>query len=161
MRTRENDFVRIVKPEFVRRVGYPKEPADYLRDVEAEHGAAVRKLLGLEARGMYQRWLKDLAYLRCQRESFGGRERTLHTTLIPEMARQERLVERTRHVVTGTYCTAYQSFDGEWNPAELINRKTWTLLSVGRHGFRNGNTTRYGTLWILSENVEKLPVTGR
>lgn len=43
---RAGDRVRVVVPRAVKRVGYPKEPCDYLAKVVEEREAEVRKLFG-------------------------------------------------------------------------------------------------------------------
>jgi hypothetical protein len=41
---RVGDWVKVIKPVFVIRVGYPKQVSDYLPQVEIDHGSQLREI---------------------------------------------------------------------------------------------------------------------
>lgn len=155
---RVGDRVRVVVPQAVKRVGYPKEARDYLAGVVAEREAEARKLfgygprippIGAPARAVkvedlvakmpppLRRALWDLAYLACKRDGFGGRERRVHLT---EPLRGwegiEFEVRAVRSVMEGDYFAPDYSCDhwaGECDnePGGLDNQRVRRLVAMG------------------------------
>lgn len=165
---REGDRIRIVKPVFVTRVGYPREVKDYLPQVEELIGEDFRNLLNKlqgrpkdiwEARedNKQVRAIKrELAYLLAKKDGFGGRERTLHTVEVPEAAGREIRAGKVCSTMTGTYYppnwyrdreTGYM--DGE--PGGLENRRQHRLIEVDPC---MGGWWREEIKWIEVGNVE-------
>lgn len=151
---RVGDRVRVVVPQAVKRVGYPKEARDYLAEVVAEREAEARKLFGYGPRTPsratevedrvakmpppLRRALWDLAYLACKRDGFGGRERRVHLT---EPLRGwegiEFEVRAVRSVMEGDYFAPGYSYDhwtGESDnePGGLDNQRVRRLVAMGR-----------------------------
>lgn len=149
---RAGDFVRVVVPKVVTRVGYPKSVQDYLADVRGAHAPALtaflQQLLGskLKRRGLLglpgevQPYLRkkvehELAYLLAKLDGFGGRERSLHMRDAPELGGEVMRVVSVRSVMTGTYYapsgTSPSMFDeGDYEPGGLMNQTRHRLASV-------------------------------
>lgn len=149
------DRVQIVEPIFVERVGYPLIWTDLIEEFDNHpnlHEAC--KLLGLVNDGKEtqlgtvtvkarenlhyrarQELVRGIAMAACRQRGFGGRERSLHTT-VHESARDVIMeVTKKRIVKTGLYYAPYghYSYDGEYDyePGGLDNTKTHVLLHTG------------------------------
>lgn len=174
---RENDVVRIVRPEFVTRVGYPKSVDDYLtQDVMKEaqdflakydpnmHKARPR-MFGSQSIGIMdltksaRRIAREIAYTLARADGFGGRERKLYTVVIPEAKDVEVYVHGVRSVQTGQYYPPVKSSDWEtgyveWDPGGLDGRQTHRLLRVDTP-FRLFEMQKLGgSIEIERKNVE-------
>ena len=163
---RTDDVVRVVDPRIVLRVGYPKSPADYLADICEKHEAALREIFdyktarptlaaslaagfpGYKAPSIedrvaemprpLRRSLWDLAYLACERDGFGGKERRVHLSEpMPDWKGAEFKVAGVRSAVEGDYYPPSRSYD-HWSgaredePGGLENQRVRRLATVGR-----------------------------
>lgn len=148
---RPGDLVRVVKPLFVHRVGYPKGVADYLPEVDADlrrlcadGETVVARLLGIQHPVKHTlnfeldkslrrvRW--ELAYLRAKGDRFGGRERSIHTVEHPLRAGMTCRVSSVRTVYTGRYYppsfTSYYEGDCDSEPGGLEDARAHRLATV-------------------------------
>lgn len=140
---RPGDFVVVVDPRPVLRVGYPKDYKDYIRETEAKR-TDVRALLGLpdgqRARRLEDRVLKALAFARASVDGFGGKERTVHLREPVEKIRDKLVkIVAVRSVQTGNYYPPFssRSYEGEYDyePGGLSERVTRRLARVEAAGF--------------------------
>lgn len=151
---RVGDWVRIVTPKIVTRVGYPKSVKDYMPTAKALFEAELKKHLG----GMViDRILHDIAYGLAKSNGFGGNERSLHLEDQPQIMGQEFCVSGVRMVQTGTYYppSYWTSYYGEhdWEPGGLADMKSRRLLS----GFGLGQLVDIDKrIEIPTEHVEKI-----
>ena len=154
---RVDDLVEIVIPQYVLRVGYPKCPADYVALVRQQHEAALRTIYGFHSNyattaklpRQLQRAIQDLAYLACQRDGFGGKERRIHLSGPDERLRGRRFrVDRTRMVQEGDYYPPYsgRSYEGEYDyePGGLLNQRSRRLAT--------------SHIWVAADRRAEFPV---
>lgn len=147
---REGDAVRIINPEFVTRVGYPKSLDDYREEAGRRFGSDIVKiftaigarayqssrgwrdannLFELEPTRAFRRILSEFAHEMAKVDGFGGRERKLHTIRIPELQGQACNISRLRTVRTGMYYGP--SGNGEdWEPGGLDDGETHRLAEL-------------------------------
>jgi hypothetical protein len=145
---RSGDSVRIEKPLFLNRVGYPKCIESESEIVVKEFGEDIRTLLlkagvseaGIIGGGFLKDWiyirLRDriingIAHARLRSHGFGGRNREIYTDEIPEFDGKIFRVAGTRFVKTGTYYPS--TGGGEWedyDPAVLDDQKTHKILCL-------------------------------
>lgn len=160
------DTVRVVTPQFVVRVGYPKTPADYLPLVETatDELLAVYRKLDLSGQGILQNVVPSnhdriqhlLAYELAHKDRFGGNERVIHLMEAPEAKDKILTITALKTVVTGQYYpasggyTTYGEYDYE--PAELGNRKYHRLAAVDWFV----HELKYEAAWIEVANLEKV-----
>ena len=180
------DLVVVTNPEFVVRVGYPMSYKDAFDFVVEHHFEEVEELLRrtvfrpagapLTDRSPFAASLSlefdkkkklskelrqifdGLARLHLQKHSYGGPERTIHTTL--DEAKRSLVYEVVDKKVckTGTYDPpySYQDYEGEWDcySGGLTDCKTHVLLELDC--FRNEITAHnYPGTWVESCNVRK------
>ena len=173
---REGDFVRVVNPRFVTRVGYPKSVADYLPTVY-KHDYDVKVLLlkmqNKEATALMLRTERgpgykptrlewELAYFLAVKDKFGGNERSLHWNEYPEMAGKETRVLEVRSAMTGVRyagCRGSTMFDDDHEPPALEDRKVHRIatLDLYRNLF-DGTTITMATdrLRTTVDNLEQV-----
>jgi hypothetical protein len=162
---REDDRVRVLVPRFVTRVGYPKQPSDYLDAARAKYGGQLAALLKdfhtAKRDHIHARIEDDLAYLMAQADKFGGRERSLHWLELPDLKGVEMNVGRIITRTTGTYYSpSYsRSYDGDdYEPGGLADMKRHRLAGVSSLGcFSKLNVP--GQLWAPVEHLEKIHPT--
>ena len=77
----------------------------------------------------YRKMLEGLALMLVRHQGFGGRERSLHTVEIPELAGKTFLVCSKCNVKTGTYYPPGGSYE-DYEPGGLSDAKTHVLLDV-------------------------------
>lgn len=146
---RPGDMVKVIDPRFVRRVGYPKCAADFLKEAEATlvekdilkpHFGGVGAY-GLRTSDERKRDERDLIYkfalLLLARNGWGGKERSLHMTPCMEYANKELHVEAKTVVKTGTYVAptywrsrGWDGDDYDFESGGLNDCKTHILLRV-------------------------------
>lgn len=162
---RAGDRVRVVDPRWVLRVGYPKTAADYLAATCERHEAALREIYGYKATRPtlaatlavdfpgykppsaeervskmpppLRRALWDLAYLACERDGFGGKERRVHLSApMPDWEGAEFEVASVRSAMEGDYFPPYygRNYWGESDnePGGLTNPRVRRLASMGQ-----------------------------
>lgn len=148
-----DDLAVITIPWFVKRVGYPKVPKDYVPDLEEilkdTAGNAVGgkvdalqhllKTLGLHHTDQEHSELKKiklrLAYLMASKDGFGGTHRSIHWDHYPHAVGWLARVVGVRRVVTGTYnhgSPGGYDYNGEWTgePTTLEDQVHHTLAKV-------------------------------
>jgi hypothetical protein len=155
---RLNDRVRIVIPQVVTRVGYPKAVGDYLEEARVKLGPVIMA----EFAGKHcperalDRIYQQFAYALAKADGFGGRDRTLHLKEVPDLLGQEFNVSGVRMVQTGTYYPpSYSSsyYGDDYEPGGLMDMKARRLVS----GFWLGFQTIYETVpEIPVEHLEKV-----
>lgn len=156
----EGDRIKVINPIFVVRVGYPKTISDYAEKINPENiqrfikseieetsyvKAPINPLLEdkkpesftytRDYPAVVWRIQKEMGYWMAKKDGFGGRERTLHTVVLPEYKDKIYTILNKRVVKTGTYygpCGGYDSYSGEYDydPGGLENMKTHILLSI-------------------------------
>lgn len=178
---KKGELVRVVTPLAFVRCGYPLDPGEVGDRMAKEYGKRVRDFLNLEGHKTYEEmtgdesafayadegWMSSRAYKLAVRalasqflesKGFGGRERTIHTTELPEIKGKVFEVRGWHFNVTGKYC-APSYWPGGWDsPAEyepgyLDNAKTHRILHL-----ESVNGRPYTHLQIEACHVEK--VTG-
>lgn len=134
-------MVRVVEPLLVSRVGYPRSVKDYLADVKDEavlrlfgdhfpHRMNSTRILGSKA---FKRIKLEIAYTMAKEDGFGGRQRSIHTTVVPEIRDRLFLVESVRIVQTGVYYPpsgGYSTWSDDYENGGLEDRKTHRLLKL-------------------------------
>jgi len=155
---RVQDFVKIDNPLMFVRCGYPKCLESETAVVLKEYGDKIDVLLEattvvsgvnplvpgmtrtISLRGD-DRWenerekiAKTIAYSRLKLHGFGGRERTIYTKEMPELAGCIVMVDSIKYVKTGKYyppCDG-ENYEGEydWESGGLENEKTHKILSI-------------------------------
>ena len=169
---RENDVVKIINPEFVVRVGYPlskkmiqdqltPEELAVVKDMFTKFGISIDVPLDVrptEGQRAYNKVLDALSGVLLYKKGWGGRERSIHTKLIPEMMGTRHTVYQKRCVKTGTYHAGWGGCDywGEYDyePAYLEGEKTHVLLKLNE--FSKEIEINGDYLEIESKNVVKV-----
>lgn len=136
---RVGDSVRVVSPEFVVRVGYPRDVESYATPEVEDAVAEMLTKLGCPSpytkRG-FRKVVDSVAYCLAKRNGFGGNERSLHLESKPELLNQVFVVDAVRTVMTGSYYPpsgGYGGYEGDydWEPGGLSNAKAHRLLTLG------------------------------
>lgn len=162
---RVGDQVRIVNPLMFIRCGYPLGIEDGKRAVEHKR-EAVRQLFDYPSSPdclfdyndakSEDKILRVLAVKWLYSQRFGGRERTIHTVLRPDLKGVTMEVSSIKTVMTGYYvpgCSGGGYFDeGDPEPPDLSNRKTHRILE----GFTHSVYIDSHLLMIESVHIEKL-----
>lgn len=162
---RVRDKVRIIKPEFFVRCGYPmdiqREAAQLQQELFDDFRVLMQKV-GIngslyafteQTYRSYSKICHELAYAKCRTNNFGGNERQIYRESIPIMADTVCSVLDTKIVKTGIYkpkfnCHSYEYGVDECDPAELTNQQTHKLVKVY-------SASPYFEGWIEAVNVEK------
>ena len=179
---RIGDQVKIIKPEFVERVGYPMSFNQACQEVAEKYTDQINVFMSSLfpetsslnlARSLQSDWtktrtfqkiVKALAYRYIGTNGFGGNERKIYTYLIDQEIWQYQEVMDKAVVKTGFYFPPGGGYDywGEydWEPGGLDKEKTHILLFIG-YGFLKEeiiqmfSTHKYHG-WIEACNVEKI-----
>lgn len=152
------DYVEVICPEFVSRVGYPLSFDDACTAVEAEHGEQLKEFLNVtglhktlpqkfwgtagwpptnwRVRGAYDDMIRGMARLHLLREGFGGNHRSIHVVRRPDRMGRRYVVVSKRVVKTGLYDAPWSSgpdHNGEYEcySGGLIDPKTHVLVELG------------------------------
>lgn len=176
--TKIGAMVIITNPLRVTRVGYPMSIDDAIAHVKSNMSEAIKSLLtqvGLYKTiedkvlkyQIYQEWpptdkvgrktytniVKALAYEYLHQNSFGGKERSIHTKEYPEQQGKMYSVADKKVVKTGIYYPS--SGDNEdWYPGGLDNCKTHVLLKLWDWNIYCKSNNIYDEgFWIESCNV--------
>lgn len=145
---RVGDFVKIVNPVFVDRVGYPVCVDDFVKPAEtAMYSAGL--LAGFVPTRTEKDAIRAFARVLAKRAGFGGPTRSLHTTTRPDLQDAECLVVNRKQAVTGVRVPghggqAHQYYEDAEGP-HLKDPKQHTLLAV------RDNNNFFG--WIEAQNV--------
>lgn len=168
--------VRVVNPEVVVRVGYPKSMHDYFQQALGQYGerltVALPELLGagewyqilggdprvrVKAHPLLNNLLWAIALPLARKDRFGGNARTIHTRCMPELEGQEFEVLERRSAYTGVRYSGYpSSCDDEGEAPSLGNIQHHNMLKV-QHTPWSGSSNLYANgLWIAAGNVERI-----
>lgn len=133
---RPYDRVEIIAPHVFKRCGYPidvkelantftaKQIAEAIRAVYPNHPEYVRGYWPME------RVAKALAVAVAAERRFGGNLRSIHTEQHDDIVGQVVTVYGKRVVMTGKRYSGGYSYDGEYAPSELGDRKAHVILNV-------------------------------
>lgn len=175
--------VRIVNPEVVVRVGYPKSMHDYFQLALEQYGQRLtgalpellrssewQQMLGADphmrtkAHPLLTKLLWAIALPLARKDHFGGAVRTIHTRSVPELKGREFGVLERRSAYTGyRYAghsrSSYWDDDGEPPSLENVQHHNMLRISFYREDLvamvASSNPYADGT-WIASENVERI-----
>lgn len=144
---RYKDTVKVVKPVFVTRVGYPKIADDFME--EAERTLIQKDLIRPFPQHRFRGWsvetrnrpydetvfIRKYARLLLKRAGWGGNQRTLHTYEAPDFLDKELIVRGKRVFQTGGHVgptshasNGWDGVDHDYDPGGLSDRKTHILL---------------------------------
>lgn len=158
------DYIKIIHPHLVERVGYPLTPAmvytelnnseNRQRIIDMLHDFDIRPNLSIYNGGISEEEvagvLKIISYHTVRARFFGGSERKIYTIERPELKDQLFTIQSKKVVRTGTRvpCTGC----GEnAEPAYLDNPKSHVLL-----GFMGNVLFDWEILWIQAKDVIKV-----
>ena len=177
--------VRIVNPEIVVRVGYPKSLHDYFQLALEQYGqrltGALPELLGssewqqmlgadphvrTKAHPLLSKLLWAIAFPLARKDRFGGNLRSIHTRSAPELKGREFEVLERRSAYTGSRYAGHPRSscwddDGEPPSLEDVQHHNMLMLSVS---FPDGDLVAMGAssnpyangIWIAAEHVERI-----
>lgn len=157
------DTVRIVNPYFFVRCGYndtlEKQSEEILKNHEYDLMSVLKKITPLIDRDskQFNVILKELAYLKCQQNKFGGSERKIFTELKEEFKNElfsviNKKIHKTGNYVSGRYYGSYGD-EMDYEPAYLEKEKTHVILEVAPI---NSSLKCYGFYFIEQANVVKV-----
>ncbi len=134
---RVGDWVEIVNPKVVTRVGYTYAVSDYKGRADELFGRELRQHIRGEFR-LIDRALDQIAYGLAKSDGFGGRDRTLHLVEDPTLLGRQFQIYRVRIAKTGHYEPGYISHDtghfaSDWAegvPAYLSSIQTHRLITL-------------------------------
>tara|TARA_Y100000310_G_scaffold255757_1_gene263336 strand:- start:1501 stop:2079 length:579 start_codon:yes stop_codon:yes gene_type:complete len=159
-RIRAEDRVKVIKPEFFQRCGYPvtyQSEFDRIiasEEIKDEIGKCLSTCLKIAAPvdrsgstqvgihnvyrncvdnlGAIQKIAKILAYESVRIKQHGGSQRKIYTKTIEKLAGKEFQVLRVRYVKTGTYIPpGFCGYaEGDWEPGYLEDAKTHKILEL-------------------------------
>ena len=136
---RTGRLVRIVRPLFVVRVGYPLDFNQECERIRKEREKSILDFLHSQGIrwGMYEvpraldKIVKALTYEEMRQNGFGGNERKIYTEERPELKGKAFHVQGVRFVKTGVRSAGYfDSHSGEYEPPFLSDEKTHRLLQA-------------------------------
>lgn len=149
---RVGDHVKVIVPEVVLRVGYPKTVDDYIEQARAKYGAMLDRDMG---EYYATKALRQIAYGLARVDGFSGRERSLHKAVIPDLLNKNFYVSATKTAKTGTYFPPSGCYD-DYEPGGLANEKTHKLVSGFWHNVWYKTLGHPTYFWIPAENLEKI-----
>lgn len=135
---RRGDIIRVNKPIFVIRIGYPKCIESEAEIVLERFGRQIDELLECEdvndiVNGEYgnarMKLAKRIAYARLRLNGFGGRERKIHTKELPELKGVIGYVCCVKYAKTGIYYPPY-GYGEDYEPGGLKDQKTHKVLMI-------------------------------
>lgn len=162
---RVGDRIRITRPAFFVRCGYPldfdaeyrKVLADrrddigrFLVSVGVAPGESIRLSRDMEV--AVQKVARAIAYATIRQRRFGGRDRRIYTHEFPDLAGVEAAVSGVRFVKTGEWVPG--SGGEEPEPNWLANERTHRILETGLYGMLPGWPPFERSLSIEAANVE-------
>ncbi len=155
--------VKILNPEFVVRVGYPKQVQDYEQEVVSQYDTKLCQAFGPLWEGhLRKRILREVTYTTAKRDGFGGAQRSIHTITNPSLQGKVFEIWSTARCWTGVYYRSWGSGE-DYEPAGLGNAEAHVLLEVSCMNLWAGITpegqshprvqSRFSGTWIESKNV--------
>lgn len=162
------DTVKIVKPEFFIRCGYPMDFWAEVERIKAEKGAEIGAFLksqGIRYDGervertltiAFDKVAKAIAFAWVKQSKFGGNYRKIYTHPIHSRVGQFTVVDEVRFVKSGTLSPGHTDQYGEYDPPYLSGEKTHRILKTGMLGSWPGmrDPEHEDYLWIEADNVE-------
>lgn len=174
---RVGDYVKIVNPLVVTRVGYPLSKLDMVDKQTPEQVKAIEDMFkafnyhpspwseGVQRN--YTRFLDAVRYkmasIMISQAGWGGKERTIHTINLPDMMDKKAKVTERRVVKTGIYNagwgTGYDSYNGyeDYDPPTLGSERTHVVFTVevwghgenwsNDHWFKPESKKRFGNYY--------------
>lgn len=153
MSRKKNEFhlnakIRIVKPSFFLRCGYPLSFKQETRRIVRENSQEITKFmasmgvkidLGFELNQSRSKTVDEiasaLAYKLCKQNKFGGNGRKIHTIDIPDAAGMITTISSVQFVRTGLYipaCPSNNQWDvsNEYEPPYLQGCKSHRILGT-------------------------------
>ena len=154
---RKWDTVKIVKPEFFVRCGYPLTFEDVSEEIEKKYENHIMGFINqitkmesgrsIDNQPAFNEINRALTYHLLRSKRFGGSKRTIYTESIPNPPSEILTVVGIKFVKTGTYVDdSNASVDGYY-PAYLSKQKTHKILTIGDNEW-------YAD--IEADNVEKI-----
>lgn len=154
---RIGDYVKVINPTIFIRCGYPLGLNDMRKEVVDQYGEEIEKLIKnimgerkddklikslgefkvpptiRESRIFYD-IVNSFAYPKLVAKNYGGKERTLHTELCPQIKDTKARVNGIRMVVTGIYNQGHSgyTYEGDWDgyPSYLSDTKSHKILKL-------------------------------
>lgn len=137
--------VKIIKPDFFLRCGYPMDHTatkqEIIKEYTADINALVAKVIGRPVIAVAlvapSKVIDDiagrLAFAKLSSCGFGGRKRSIYTESRPEFEGTVHTVLGTRFVVTGTYEPGFggSPWDSEPEPPQLVNQQRHRIFDLG------------------------------
>lgn len=177
--------IRVVVPEVVVRVGYPRSMDDYYQQALTRYGLRLAETLpdilgydlATKIRGadpstcleiaksnpLFSRMLWTIAYPLARKDQFGGNARTIHTVRMPEIEGREFTVLDRRSAYTGMRYGGHRpsswfNDDGEPPSLEHVQHHNILMIQSGTHPTLRPNTAFKYTdnVWIDALNVVKI-----
>lgn len=154
------DWVEIVDPRVVKRVGYPKSVDDYkviVRDRFSDQLAAIfphTRLISVVAERAQRRVIHEIAYMLAKEDGFGGPDRTIHLEERPDLRGRTCQVTEIKTCMTGRYYapSSWRDSYGEsdFESGGLANQHCHRLLCIN-----TGEWISCGKIWIPASHVKK------
>ena len=168
---RVGDKVKIIKPEFFVRCGYPlclQDACDIVKETYKEKicdfiqniGITTTKLFSTiendnDFLNTFDKIVKALAYDYVRANKFGGAERTIHTITEEVFQNKFMIVKEIQLVKTGIYIGTYSfGYEGEFDPPYLSDQKTHKILTLDTPQYHY--QISYNGFKIEDINVEKV-----
>lgn len=146
--------VRIVKPSFFERCGYPISLAMECEEILGANREKIERFIyefgGSVDNRTVDKVVAAIAYETLKKKKFGGRTRSIHNKERPGYAGQVDAIESVFFVKTGIYSSGSVSYDGEYDPPYLSDEKTHRILRL--NSWFEDET--YTALCIEAANVE-------
>lgn len=141
--------VRIARPVFFLRCGYPLSVKDETQRVIEEKTTAIadfmRSVGVSDSIGDMEKSIRriagEIAFHLCKQSKFGGSERTIHTKELPEESGKICSIHSIRFVKTGIREPGHQygGYDGwEYEPPYLSNAKTHRIIETSLWNYELG-----------------------
>lgn len=167
---RVGDYVTIIEPKFVKRIGYPIHPSDFYEVLKRDPNVVeALKLIGISpeyedesSRGIFdlrtslnvpKELVKAIAFIKTRQQGFGGNTRSLHYVdddfsklngEIFSVLGKKVVKTGVRVPPWGGYCS--RTDESEYEPGYLADEKTHILLNIMSSG---------KDYWIETCNVKK------
>jgi hypothetical protein len=170
---RVGEAVKIVTPETFLRVGYPKTKKDIEKELTPEQYSKIDDLLrefGLSNDGIYNtdyiktkvraKVIDAIAYGVLYKQGYGGRDRTIHTENLPELAGRTARIQSKKVVRTGKYEPGTMGCDSDgyndYDPAYLSNCKSHVILELDMINHSENKIWSGMRVQIEEKNVESV-----
>lgn len=171
------DIVKIINPEIILRVGYPLDKRSVKSTVFTSQQKEEIKIL-LNKFGFFNSPFPEndssklfdfsyffdiydqvedvLAYFTLRKLGFGGKERTLHTKVYPDLKDKIGFVSDKKVVRTGVYKHGHTYCEGDYDPPYLSNMQSHVVLYLGNIVVPEDYLNYNCNLVIEDKNVEKV-----